>query len=168
MTNTSLSVFSDDDFFFMAEAIKEAEKARLIDEVPVGAVLVYEGNIIGRGYNQVISKSDPTCHAEIMAIRDAGLHLNNYRLVNSTLYVTLEPCLMCAGAIFNARIQQVIYGAKEPKTGASGSVIDAFSLSQLNFHATVTGGLMSDTCAQMLSDFFRLRRQNKTDTESTK
>ena len=168
MTKDSLATFafSITDHFFMSEAIKEAKKARLADEVPVGAVVVYEGKIIGRGYNQVISKSDPTCHAEIIAMRDAALHFNNYRLVNCRLYVTLEPCLMCVGAIFNARIQQVIFGAAEPKTGASGSVIDAFALSKLNFHATVLGGLMAEACAKMLSDFFSLRRRNKTDTES--
>ena len=153
--------FSENDYVFMREALGQARLAWLADEVPVGAVVVQNGKIIARGNNQVISASDPTAHAEIMAIRDAASHQNNYRLPDCQLYVTLEPCLMCAGTIFHARISQVIFGAKEPKTGAGGSVIDAFDISQLNFHATLQGGLMETECAQLLSDFFAQRRKIK-------
>ena len=158
---TLADIFPENDYVFMREAICQARLAWLADEVPVGAVVVQNGQIIGRGYNQVISASDPTAHAEIMALRDAATHQNNYRLPDCQLYVTLEPCLMCAGAIFHARISRVIFGAKEPKTGAGGSVIDAFDISQLNFHATLQGGLMEKECAQLLSDFFAQRRKIK-------
>ena len=136
-----------------------AALAAAADEIPVGAVVVRNGEIIGRGYNQPISRRDPSAHAEILALRDAATTLGNYRLDGCDLYVTLEPCLMCSGAIMHARIARVIYGAADAKTGAAGSVLDAFANSRLNHHAAVFGGRMADDCAQPLTAFFQQRRQ---------
>ena len=149
---------TDSDLHFMHVAMAQAELARAAGEVPVGAVLVIDGEIVGRGYNQPISANDPTAHAEVMALRDAGLHLNNYRLPGSTLYVTLEPCVMCCGAIMHARVERVVFGARDPKTGAVGSVIDLFSETRLNHHAVAEGGLLAEECGAMLSRFFAERR----------
>ncbi len=147
-----------DDFRFMRAALAQAELARAADEVPVGAVLVVDGEIVGRGYNQPVSSHDPTAHAEVMALRDAGLHLANYRLPGSTLYVTLEPCAMCSGAIMHARVEHVVFGARDPKTGVAGSVIDLFAESRLNHHATTLGGVLAEECGALLSGFFAERR----------
>ena len=147
-----------DDFRFMRAALAQAELARAADEVPVGAVLVVDGEIVGRGYNQPVSSHDPTAHAEVMALRDAGLHLANYRLPGSTLYVTLEPCAMCSGAIMHARVERVVFGARDPKTGVAGSVIDLFAESRLNHHATTLGGVLAEECGALLSGFFAERR----------
>ena len=147
-----------DDFRFMRAALAQAELARAADEVPVGAVLVMDGEIVGRGYNQPVSSHDPTAHAEVMALRDAGLHLANYRLPGSTLYVTLEPCAMCSGAIMHARVERVVFGARDPKTGVAGSVIDLFAESRLNHHATTQGGVLAEECGALLSGFFAERR----------
>jgi tRNA(adenine34) deaminase len=142
----------------MAQALALARHAAAVGEVPVGAVVVREGRIIGRGYNQPISACDPAAHAEIVALRDAAKHMGNYRLPGCELYVTLEPCCMCAGAIMLARVAHVVYGAPDPKSGACGSVIDLFAQGRLNFHAQVTGGLMAHESSQLLREFFAGRR----------
>lgn len=143
----------------MREALAQARQAADAGEVPVGAVVVMEGKIIGRGWNAPISGHDPSAHAEIRAMRDAASRLGNYRLPECDLYVTLEPCLMCSGAIMHARIRHVFYGAADPKTGACGSVFDAFSLEKLNHHTTVTGGVLAGECGALLSQFFAARRR---------
>lgn len=142
----------------MHAALDLARQAATLDEVPVGAVLVLDGEIVGRGCNQPIRSADPTAHAEIMALRDAGRKLGNYRMPGSTLYVTLEPCVMCSGAIIHARVARVVFGARDPKTGAAGSVVDLFAEARLNHHAQVEGGLLADECAALLSGFFAARR----------
>jgi tRNA(adenine34) deaminase len=147
-----------DDEFFMREALSLAQQAAAAGEVPVGAVVVKEGQIVGRGSNAPISKHDPTAHAEIAAMRDAAQRLGNYRLVDCELFVTLEPCVMCVGAMFHARIARVLYGARDPKTGAAGSVVDLYSEERLNHHATLEGGLLAEECGKVLSDFFAMRR----------
>ena len=146
------------DEFFMREAISLARSAECLGEVPVGAVVVYQGQIVGRGFNSPIGENDPTAHAEIAALRDAARHLENYRLPGCELFVTLEPCAMCAGAILHARIARVIYGARDPKTGVHGSVVDLFAVDRLNHHTEVVGGLLAEECAQLLSGFFAARR----------
>lgn len=146
------------DDFFMRAALDLALQARAAGEVPVGAVVVQDGEIIGRGFNAPISRHDPSAHAEMMALRDAAQRLGNYRLVDCELFVTLEPCLMCAGAIMHARIARLVYGASDPKTGACGSVVDAFGEKRLNHHTEVNGGVLADECGAMLSDFFAMRR----------
>ena len=143
---------------FMAEALALARAARARGEVPVGAVVVRGGAIVGRGGNAPIAASDPTAHAEIAALREAGRALGNYRLPGCTLYVTIEPCAMCAGAILHARIGRLVYGARDPKTGACGSVVDLFAEPRLNHHATAEGGVLADECGKLLSDFFAARR----------
>ena len=146
------------DEFFMREAISLARSAECLGEVPVGAVIVCQGEIVGRGFNSPIGESDPTAHAEIAALRDAGRRLGNYRLPECELFVTLEPCAMCAGAILHARIARVIYGARDLKTGVHGSVIDLFSVERLNHHTEVLGGVLAEECGRLLSDFFAARR----------
>ena len=143
---------------YMRHALELASQAQAAGEVPVGAVVVKDGEIIGRGFNAPISRHDPSAHAEMMALREAAQHIGNYRLVGCELFVTLEPCLMCAGAIMHARIARIIYGASDPKTGACGSVVDAFGESRLNHHTEVAGGVLADKCGLMLSDFFAMRR----------
>ncbi len=145
---------------FMQAALALAANAADNGEVPVGALVLREDEIIGRGQNSMIARNDPTAHAEILALRDAARRIGNYRLVECELYVTLEPCAMCAGAMMHARIARVIFGASDPKTGACGSVVDLFAEQRLNHHAEVTGGILADTCAQQLKDFFALRRKN--------
>lgn len=146
---------------FMREALALAECARDLGEVPVGAVVVKDGEIIGRGFNQPITSSDPTTHAEIVALRAAAGHLKNYRLVDCELYVTLEPCAMCVGAMLHARVKRVVFGARDPKTGACGSVIDLPGQTRLNHHATFIGGTLAGECSEMLKVFFRERRQSE-------
>lgn len=144
---------------FMREALALAREAAACDEVPVGAVVVdAEGVIVGRGFNQPIGRHDPTAHAEIVALRDAAARVGNYRLPGCTLYVTLEPCVMCAGAMMHARIGRVVYGAGDPKTGACGSVVDLFAEERLNHHAEVIGGVLAEECGALLSGFFAARR----------
>jgi tRNA(adenine34) deaminase len=143
---------------FMLDALLLAHQAAACDEVPVGAVVVQDGVIIGRGYNQPISRKDPSAHAEIMALRDAAQRLGNYRLPGCSLYVTLEPCVMCVGAIIHARIASVVFGAADPKTGAAGRVLDLFAETRLNHHCTVSGGLLAQECGALLSAFFAARR----------
>ena len=142
----------------MREALVLARNAGGIGEVPVGAVVVRDGEIVGRGFNAPISRHDPSAHAEIMALRDAAASLGNYRLVGCSLYVTLEPCTMCMGAIFHARVGRVVYGASDPKTGACGSIIDLPAETRLNHHAEVVGGVLADECGGLLSRFFARRR----------
>lgn len=144
---------------YMREAIQLAAKAAGADEVPVGAVVVRDGEIIGRGYNQPISRSDPTAHAEVMALRDAAQHAGNYRLTKCDLYVTLEPCCMCVGAIMHARIARVFFGAPDAKTGACGSVVNLFAETRLNHHTEVVGGLLADESVLLLKEFFARRRK---------
>ncbi|MEC5396978.1 tRNA adenosine(34) deaminase TadA [Uliginosibacterium sp. H1] len=147
------------DEFFMREALSLAREAGSFDEVPVGAVVVLNDEIIGRGCNQPIFRNDPTAHAEVMALRDAGQRLGNYRMPSATLYVTLEPCVMCSGAIFHGRIARVVYGARDPKTGVAGSVFDLYAETRLNHHAQIEGGVLAEECGQLLSSFFAARRQ---------
>jgi len=144
---------------FMREALALARRAEAVGEVPVGAVVVRDGVVMARGHNAPVSCSDPTAHAEIMALRGAATVLGNYRLVDCTLYVTLEPCAMCAGAIMQARIARVVFGALDPKTGACGSVMNLFSERRLNHHTVVTAGIMADECGALLSGFFLARRK---------
>ena len=143
---------------YMREALLLAAAAQARGEVPVGAVVVKDGEIIGRGYNQPISGHDPTAHAEVVAMRDAARRMGNYRLTGCELYVTLEPCIMCAGAIMHARVARLVYGAADPKTGACGSVVDLFADTKLNHHAAVVQGVLAAECGALLSAFFRRRR----------
>jgi tRNA(adenine34) deaminase len=145
---------------FMQGALALAANAAENGEVPVGALVLRDGEIIGRGQNSMITRNDPTAHAEILALRDAAQRIRNYRLVDCELYVTLEPCVMCAGAMMHARIARVFFGASDPKTGACGSVVNLFAEQRLNHHAQVTGGMLADACAQQLKEFFALRRKS--------
>jgi tRNA(adenine34) deaminase len=147
---------TDEDF--MRQALALARKAQEEGEVPVGAVVVLDERVIGEGWNRPISASDPSAHAEIQAMRAAAAARRNYRLIGATLYVTLEPCAMCVGAMFHARIRRVVFGAPDPKTGAAGSVVDLFSQNKLNHHALVEGGVLAAECGAMLSAFFASRR----------
>lgn len=153
--------FSPMDEHFMQEALVQAEGALCLNEVPVGAVVVQNGIIVGRGFNACLSQSDPTAHAEVLALRDAARHLQNYRLPECELYVTLEPCTMCAGAIFQARIKRIIFGAFDLKSGVAGSTLNLFEHSKLNHHATIKGGLLQEECVKLLKNFFKKRRQKK-------
>jgi tRNA(adenine34) deaminase len=144
----------------MQMALELAKQAALAGEVPVGAIVVKDGVIIGRGSNAPIVNHDPTAHAEIQAMRAAALHLGNYRLVDCTLYVTLEPCAMCSGAIQHARIARLVYGANDLKTGACGSVVNLMNEPKLNHHTQVTSGVLAESCSQVLSEFFAARRKN--------
>lgn len=149
----------EDDERFMREALALAQAARDAGEVPVGAVVVRDGAVVGRGHNRPIGSHDPTAHAEIAALRDAGAATGNYRLDGCTLYVSLEPCSMCAGAMLHARLARVVWGAKDPKTGAAGSVLDLFGHPQINHHTQSQGGVLADECGALLSDFFAQRRR---------
>lgn len=152
---------SEQDLEFMRRALALAERANQLNEVPVGAVVVKDGEVIGEGWNNPISGCDPTGHAEIMALRAASKALNNYRLPNCELYVTIEPCTMCAGAIVHARIARVIFGALEPKAGAVVSNLSVFDGEQLNHKVNYTGDVMAQQCSQKISDFFARRRREK-------
>ena len=155
----SIDAFTAEDEAHMRRALQLAEHARdAEDEVPVGAVLVHEGQIVGLGWNRNITLHDPTAHAEIMALRAAGERLANHRIVGATLYVTLEPCAMCAMALVHARIGRVVYAATDPKTGAAGSVFDTLISERHNHRVHVQGGLLADDAAAMLREFFRARR----------
>ena len=146
------------DLVFMQVALDLALKAAANNEVPVGAIVVKDNQIIGRGQNSPIGLHDPTAHAEIMAMREAAAFLGNYRLVDCTLYVTLEPCAMCSGAMQHARIAKLVYGASDPKTGACGSVINLMSEPKLNHHTQVVGNVMAHECGVVLTEFFKQRR----------
>ena len=143
----------------MREALALAEAAARAGEVPVGAVVVRDGEIVGRGFNAPISSHDPTAHAEIAALRDAAERVGNYRLPGCELYVTIEPCPMCAGAILHARIARVVFGANDPKTGACGSVVDLFAEARLNHHAIVEGGVLAEECGATVTRFFEAKRE---------
>jgi len=142
----------------MRAALALAEQARDAGEVPVGAVVVRDGVVIGSGFNSTISRHDPSAHAEILALRAAAVASGNYRLSGCTLYVTLEPCVMCSGAIMHARIGRVVYGAPDPKTGACGSVLNLFAEHSLNHHTAVAGGMLAEECGRVLKSFFQERR----------
>ncbi|MGJ8692153.1 MAG: tRNA adenosine(34) deaminase TadA [Thalassotalea sp.] len=146
------------DAFFMARAYALAHQAEQINEIPVGAVVVANGEIIGEGYNQSITLNDPSAHAEMLAIRQAGQSLNNYRLIDCTLYVTLEPCPMCAGLLVHSRISRLVFAAADEKTGAAGSVMNLTQHDVLNHQVSVTAGVMADECSSLLSSFFKRRR----------
>jgi len=143
----------------MQQALSQAHNAWALGEVPVGALVVKDGEVIATGFNQPIGTHDPTAHAEIMALRAAADILGNYRLPGCDLYVTLEPCAMCAGAMMHARLARVVFGAADPKTGACGSVLNLFEQEKLNHHTEVTGGVLADECGALLKDFFASRRQ---------
>jgi len=147
------------DLFFMRAALAQAQLAWADGEVPVGAVVVKDGVIIASGYNRPIVDHDPTAHAEIMALRRAAEVIGNYRLPGCELFVTLEPCVMCAGAMMHARLSRVVYGATDKKTGVAGSVLNIFDQAQLNHHTAVVGGVLAEECAQLLKDFFASRRR---------
>lgn len=149
---------SELDTKWMRHAIELARRGSEQDEVPVGALIVQGDKIIGEGWNQPIGKHDPSAHAEIVALRVAGQSLKNYRLLDTTLYVTLEPCVMCAGAIIHARVGRVVYGANDPKAGAAGSVVNIFAEQKLNHHVKVEGGLLAEECGELLSRFFKNKR----------
>jgi tRNA(adenine34) deaminase len=148
------------DAIFMQQAISQAHNAWALGEVPVGALVVKDGEIIATGFNQPIGTHDPTAHAEIMALRAAAEILGNYRLPGCELYVTLEPCAMCAGAMMHARLSRVVYGAPDPKTGACGSIVDLFAQQKLNHHTKVTPGVLAQECGTLLREFFAERRLN--------
>ena len=150
--------WTDEDRKFMQAAMAEAKVALAADEVPVGAVVVRNGEIVGRGLNRPVQDNDPTAHAEVMALRAAASEEGNYRLRDTTLYVTLEPCPMCVGAMLNARIARVVFGAYDPKAGAAGSVIDLCDNRGLNHRIEANGGLMADRCGALLQRFFESRR----------
>tara|TARA_R110001606_G_scaffold399310_1_gene584690 strand:+ start:24295 stop:24744 length:450 start_codon:yes stop_codon:yes gene_type:complete len=146
------------DEYWMAHSLSLAKRAEQQGEVPVGAVIVLNDQLIGEGWNQPISTSDPTAHAEIQALRAACQQLDNYRLPDATLYISLEPCIMCAGAIVHARIKRVVFATKEPKTGAAGSCFDIFNSPQLNHHVVCEHGVLADESSSLLRNFFRARR----------
>ena len=152
MTQTEL------DQQYMRLAIEQAQMAAQSGEVPVGAVLVKDGQVISKAFNKPIANHDPSAHAEMLALREAALAEQNYRIPGSTLYVTLEPCAMCSGAMLHARIDRVVFGASDPKTGAAGSVLNLFSSKQINHQTSVDGGIMSEECGQLLREFFKGRR----------
>ena len=145
--------------FFMGEALKQAKLSFDADEVPIGAVLVYQNKIIANGHNLSITKHDPSAHAEILTIRNAGQYMKNYRLLDCSLYVTLEPCVMCLGAIFHARISNLIFGAYDPKTGACESVVNLKENKDLNHHCVIHGGILKNESKALLQDFFKTKRK---------
>ena len=159
MKNTS--VVSPTDEHWMRHALELAAKAEAAGEVPVGAVLVQGDNLLAEGWNRPIGGNDPTAHAEILCLRAAGAALENYRLANTALYVTLEPCLMCVGAIIHARVARLVYGAADPKSGAVSSVCRGFELPGLNHSVQSDGGVLADDCGEVLRAFFRQRRAHK-------
>jgi tRNA(adenine34) deaminase len=146
------------DALFMRQALDQARNAWALGEVPVGALVVKDGEVIATGFNQPIGTHDPTAHAEIMALRAAAAVLGNYRLPGCELYVTLEPCVMCSGAMMHARLARVVFGAADPKTGACGSIVNLFQQEKLNHHTEVTGGVMAEECSALLKEFFAARR----------
>ena len=143
---------------WMQVAINLANHASSIDEIPVGAIIVYENKIIGEGWNQPISSNDPTAHAEIMALRDAGKNIGNYRLPDATMYVTLEPCAMCAGAIVHARLAKLVYAVDDPKIGACGSVLNLLQIDEFNHKVEIENGILEDECRTLIQDFFKEKR----------
>ncbi|MTD28522.1 tRNA adenosine(34) deaminase TadA [Erwinia sorbitola] len=151
----------NNDEFWMRHALQLAQRAWEEGEVPVGAVLVHQGRVIGEGWNRPIGHHDPTAHAEMMAIRQGGKVIENYRLLDTTLYVTLEPCVMCAGAMVHSRIGRLVFGARDAKTGAAGSLLDVLGHPGMNHQVKFEHGILAEECAALLSDFFRQRRAEK-------
>jgi tRNA(adenine34) deaminase len=154
-----MAQWNPSDEALMREALGLAAQAGAAGEVPVGAVVVKEGRVVGRGYNRPITSNDPSAHAEIVALREAAAALDNYRLPGCELYVTLEPCAMCVGAMVHARLARVVYGARDPKTGACGSIVDLPGISQWNHHGAFEGGLLEAECGEILKGFFAARRR---------
>lgn len=152
-------MFTEKDYYFMQQALRLAQLAAVNNEIPVGAVLVYNNEIIGQGFNQSIQQQDPTAHAEMLALRQAAEKIANYRLINTSLYVTLEPCMMCAGALIHSRIKHLIYGTQDPKAGAIQSQAKLLDQLFLNHRITYQGGLMYEECGIILSNFFKMRRE---------
>ena len=150
---------ADSDLDFMRRALSLARQGALAGEVPVGAVLVLRKEVIGEGFNRPVAAHDPSAHAEILALRAGAQRLGNYRLCDTTLYVTLEPCYMCAGAMIHARVQRLVFGAADPKTGAAGGCFDLFGSGRVNHVVSVESGMLADACGALLRDFFRVRRQ---------
>jgi tRNA(adenine34) deaminase len=163
-----ISATAAEDLKFMHRALREAERAFGEGEVPVGAVVVREGRVIGRGHNRAIHLNDPTAHAEILTLRRAGRKLGNYRLTGCTLYVTIEPCAMCAGAIVHARLERVVFGTLDAKAGASGSALTVLNHPRLNHQVEIQQGVMAAECASVLRGFFRQRRENSSDTNDSR
>tara|TARA_B110000881_G_scaffold50610_1_gene42943 strand:+ start:1356 stop:1934 length:579 start_codon:yes stop_codon:yes gene_type:complete len=161
ITDTDIKTQFETDQFFMQRAYQLAQIAEQHDEIPVGALVVANGKIIGEGYNQSIMLNDPSAHAEMIAIREAGQHLNNYRLIDCTLYVTLEPCPMCAGLSVHGRVKRLVYAADDNKTGAAGSLINLVNHPDLNHHIEVTKGVLAEECSRLISVFFKRRRAEK-------
>ena len=149
----------NDDESFMRKALAQARQALAQDEVPIGAVVVASGRVVGRGHNQVISNSDPTAHAEIVAIRDAARYQGTYRLTDTTIYVTIEPCLMCAGSLVHSRVSKIVYGAREPKAGVINSNARVLDAPFLNHRVEVVGGVMAAECRALVQEFFAKRRE---------
>jgi tRNA(adenine34) deaminase len=158
LTNEDGLILPEDEQW-MRLALREAETAVALGEVPVGAVAVYEGQIIGRGYNRKESDQDPTAHAEMIALREAAVYLQNWRLLDVTLYCTLEPCPMCAGAMIQARLPRLVYGAKDTRFGADGSIVDVLRAEAFNHRVAITGGLLEEEAAALLQQFFQILRQ---------
>ncbi|CDG20712.1 TadA, tRNA-specific adenosine deaminase [Xenorhabdus poinarii G6] len=159
MTEIQTVTEHDSDEYWMRRAMDLAMQAQAKGEIPVGAVLVADNKVIAEGFNHPITDRDPTAHAEIMALRRGGMQMQNYRLLNTTLYVTLEPCVMCAGAMVHSRIQRLVYGASDMKTGAAGSLIDILRHPGMNHHIEITAGVLAEECSAMLSAFFKQRRE---------
>lgn len=153
-----MSTIEKNDHHWMQHAIKLAKYAALNNEVPVGAVLILNNEIIGEGWNQPIKNNDPTAHAEIIALRQGAKYLNNYRLLNTTLYITLEPCAMCAGAIIHSRVKRVVFGATDLRAGGGGSVFSILQSDKLNHYVDCCQGVLSEECGEILRDFFKLKR----------
>jgi tRNA(adenine34) deaminase len=158
MTNHEHTTTTSDEFW-MEEALRAAQRALEAGEVPVGAIVVWAGEIVGRGWNRNLTDSDPTAHAEIVALRQAGAHLGNHRLGDCELFATIEPCAMCAGALVHARLKRLVYGADDPKAGAVHSVVEVLNHPQLNHQMEVRGGVLAGRCAELLQSFFRSRRE---------
>lgn len=148
----------EQDQLWMRHALSLASKAAQAGEIPVGAVLVKDQQIVGEGWNQSITLNDPSAHAEMLAIRQAGINVKNYRLIDTTLYVTLEPCTMCAGLLVHSRIKRLVFGAYDAKTGAAGSIMDVLNDTRLNHQVEVVGGVLGEECGETISAFFRQRR----------
>jgi tRNA(adenine34) deaminase len=159
MTNGERATAASDEFW-MEEALRAAQRALEAGEVPVGAIVVCAGEIVGRGWNRNLTESDPTAHAEIIALREAGANLGNHRLGDCELFATIEPCAMCAGALVHARLKRLIYGADDPKAGAVHSVLEVLNHPQLNHRMEVRGGVLAGRCAELLQSFFRSLRED--------
>jgi tRNA(adenine34) deaminase len=157
--NTPIATHPEDDTAWMQIALEQARKAAEAGEVPVGALVIKDGKIVGQGHNRNLLEGDPTAHAEIVALRQAAAQLGNHRLGGCTVYATIEPCSMCAGALIHARVSRLVYGASDPKAGAAGSVLQVLNHPGLNHKMEITSGVLAGKCAELLQDFFRRKRQ---------